>query len=313
MLVGAFESLLRGELTDLEPYIEKINIEIPVKNSNAISHCYMLKFNGNDTPRVKDLAEFIAYKIVDYSIPRSEIEKAKKYDIDHNTTIGITKLQKKAVSLFTDIKNTGEGGEILLYVLTQTILRLPQVLCKMPLKTSATMHYHGVDGVHAYYDKEIDKLALYWGESKLYQNVNEAIKNCFESLGPYLCNTGGSASPIQRDLHLFRDNLDLLDETLENALLKFLDKDSPEYNKLEYRGVCLIGFDNKEYPTKPNSVSMNAIKAKIENEIEKWNEQLSTKLKDNTPLESFVIHIFLLPFPSVQEFRNAFLKELGLV
>ncbi|WP_223252149.1 Hachiman antiphage defense system protein HamA [Paracoccus mutanolyticus] len=47
--------------------------------------------------------------------------------------------------MFTDLKSSGEGGELLLYLLTERFLGLPQILCKMSLKTSA--HYHGADGV----------------------------------------------------------------------------------------------------------------------------------------------------------------------
>ena len=81
---------------------------------------------------------------------------------------------------------TGEGGEILLYILTQDILKLPQLISKMSLKTSAKMHYQGADGVHFRYNRTTGNLELYWAEAKMYQNLNAALTNCFDSLKGFL-------------------------------------------------------------------------------------------------------------------------------
>jgi Cap4 SAVED domain len=37
---------------------------------------------------------------------------------------------------------------MLLYLLLEVELGIPQLLCKTPLKTNPEVHYHGVDGVH---------------------------------------------------------------------------------------------------------------------------------------------------------------------
>ena len=47
---------------------------------------------------------------------------------------------------------------MLLYMLVQAFLGLPQLLCKMPLKTSSEMHYHGADGIHIGYDRNTKSL-----------------------------------------------------------------------------------------------------------------------------------------------------------
>ena len=36
---------------------------------------------------------------------------------------------------------------VLLFLLAERFLKLPQILCKMDLKTDPRMHYHGADGV----------------------------------------------------------------------------------------------------------------------------------------------------------------------
>lgn len=76
-------------------------------------------------------------------------------------------MHHEAIGTFTDLSNTGEGGEMLLYLLAERFLKVPQVLCKMDLKTDSHMHYHGADGVYASVN-EGGLLKLFWGESKVY-------------------------------------------------------------------------------------------------------------------------------------------------
>lgn len=311
MLEERLNSLIRGKGTKLSAHLEEVAFNINVDQTKAKTHCYMLQLDGNGRPKTKALVDFVAERILDYSIPRSQFEKAKKLVIDEDTSSEFIKLQAKARELFTHLSNTGEGGELLLYILTQEFLKIPQLFCKMPLKTSSKMHYHGVDGIHAEYDKSQDVLALYWGESKMYSDINSAMSECFKSLKEYLLHEDGHNSPQQRDLQLAKDGLDLNDPDLEGLLVRYFDKDDSLNNKLQYRGICLIGFDSKKYPTKPNTVATNDVLSEIQKEIDDWKTKLSKKIKSHTNLETFIIHVFLIPFPDVETFRSEFLKALS--
>ena len=66
---------------------------------------------------------------------------------------------------------------------------MPQLLCKMSLKTNAAMHVHGADGIHGAVLPN-GNLGLCWGEAKLHANVTKAIDACFESLAPFLTDYG---------------------------------------------------------------------------------------------------------------------------
>lgn len=90
---------------------------------------------------MQDLIEYIDTRIVDYAIPKKEIDEAGEDYNRTGSTRELLELQKKAKNLFTDLKSTGEGGEILLYILTQDILKLPQLISKMLLKTSGKLHF----------------------------------------------------------------------------------------------------------------------------------------------------------------------------
>lgn len=312
MIELALNTLIRGSGVELKTYLNECCFQKSIDTTKAFLHCYHVNLDGNGRPRVDDFIEFIATKVVDYSIPRSEFDKAKKYLNDFDSDSEMGKLRVKAESLFSDLWNTGEGGELLLYILVQEMLKIPQLLCKMPLKTSSRMHYHGVDGIHAKYDSDNDLLALYWGESKLYKNIDAAITECFNSLKGYLLNTAGKESAQERDITLVKDNLDLSDEKLEDALVQYFDKDNPKFNKVNYRGVCLIGFDSDQYPTEPNKMLPKDLLPLINGKLNEWQDAAQKQIVANTPLETFEIHIFLVPFPSVDHFREKFLKALKL-
>jgi hypothetical protein len=308
----AIQSLIRGDGKELDAFLTKIVINQTINETKSKIHCYMVSFDGQDRPRVKDLIRAITERVVDYAIPRSEVKRAWEHALKHNTNSEVTKLTTKAKQLFTSIKKTGEGAEMLLYMMTQSFLGIPQLLSKMSLKTNSQLHYNGADGIHLMFDKSINKLCLYWGESKLYQSIDDGVTDCLDSIRPFLCDEGGTETRQMRDLQLINDNLDLCDDDLEAALLKFLDPEDPCFNQLQYRGICLIGYDHDSYPGQPFTKTQQKVMQEIETSIEKWKKSIGTKLKNRSPLELFQLEVFLVPFPSVQEFRDHFIKEMSL-
>ena len=272
-------------------------------------HIYMLRLDGNHRPRINDLAAFLSCCIVDYCIPKSEIEDANSKDEKYNTKQYSLKLVKKARNLFTDLKNSGEGGELLLSTMVQRILDIPQLLCKMPLKTNPEVHYHGADGLYGKYDVNVKKFCLYWAESKIYADVDTALTNCFDSIKDLLVEEGAEGTKKTRDLELFRDNIDFNNEEVENAILEYLNPDSTKYLSLEYRGICLIGYNEDSYPKDLTGVEdkiFDSIKSKIEN----FQIKIGSKLKSRNPLDQIKIEVILVPFSDVEEFRNRFLEEI---
>ena len=149
---NAINNLLIKPNEALKSRIEEVRYCIDIPDTNSKGYCYCLKVDANGTLRLKDLIDYLDTRIVDYAIPKKEIDEAKNDFNNTGSTRKIIQLKKKAENLFTDLNKTGEGGEILLYILTQDILKLPQLISKMSLKTSPKMHYHGADGIHFQYD-----------------------------------------------------------------------------------------------------------------------------------------------------------------
>ena len=303
------EKLIRGDKLAIEAYLRMICKSEHIEETRTDMHIYMLRLDGNNRPRINDFSDYLINRIVDYCIPPSEIRKAQEKDKQFNTLQYSTALFRKAERLFTDLSNTGEPGELALSILTQSILQMPQVLCKMVLKTNSEVHYHGADGVYGKYDEQAGKYCLYWGESKIYSDVGRAMGDCFDSIKELLIEEGAVGTRRERDLDLFRTNLDFDDPYLEEAIVQYLDPDSPQYLRLEYRGVCFIGYSEECYP-KDFSEIEDTIFAEIQSKITDLKSKIQTRLKNRTPLDTFSMEVFLVPFSDVDQFRNSFLEKL---
>ncbi|HEX8155368.1 MAG TPA: DUF1837 domain-containing protein [Thermoanaerobaculia bacterium] len=310
-LDAKIEKLLRHDgAGEFDAFIATVERDVAVPGTRARVHCNVVQLDGNGMPRVPDLARWLAYQIIDYVIPRQEIADAKAYDDAHNTSRRGAELHSKAKQLFARVANSGEGGELLLYVLAQTQLGLPQLFCKMPHKTNPKVHVHGIDGIHVGVNPDTGGLALYWGESKLHQTVGSAVTDALDSIKPFVCREGGSGAPYERDLQLMRDNIDLGDPELEEAMMRFLDRDDPKHNEVQFRGMCLVGFDHGCYPASHNEKEIGALIDEARAAMQEWVELVTKHIDKRPPLASIHLELFLIPFPSVEAFRAAFMHEL---
>ncbi|MCA2988608.1 MAG: DUF1837 domain-containing protein [Gemmatimonas sp.] len=307
-LSNALERLARGERADLVALLHEVEIDVVLDGTKLTCHCYALKIDGNGRPRVSELAEAICESMTDFAIPRSRIEDARARDAQSGSTRNMTRLQNEARSLFTDIANSGEGGELLLFVLAEILLQLPQVLCKMSLKTNTRMHVHGVDGVHAGVDPDTGRLALYWGESKIYGDATAAIRECLASLAPMLVREGPQ-SGASRDLQLLQRAMDVNDPALELALKQFLDPRHEAYNTVEFRGLCLVGFDCDAYPR--TGAQQEAVVSAVLAQLPRWKQALTRRVQEEV-LDGFALHVFCVPFPDVESFREHMRGFIGI-
>lgn len=306
-LAERIDALARGEPDELDTYLVAIGAARALDGTQATCRCHVLTRDGNDRPRVAALTQRLAAATVDYCIPRSRIDEAVAYFNRTQKTDKLMRLSAEARHLFTSLEKSGEGGEMLLYLLLESILGLPQLLCKMPLKTSSQMHYHGADGIHGRV-LEDGTLALYWGESKLYRNATAAGAACLASLAPLLNDEGDGAA--KRDLTLVRDNLDLGDPDLTEALRRYFTEDTPEARKVRIRGAGLIGFSLEDYPTLADQDG-TTVAQEVAELVASWEKSAKAQI-GGQKLESFEMELFFVPFPDVQAFRNALQNALGL-
>lgn len=306
-LDDALKRLARGTPTDLNGLLHDVESHVTVDGTLVTAHCHCLKLDGNGRPRIEDLVKVIAEHAVDYAIPRSQIREAMEEFDRSQSTQKLVRLAGEARSLFTDLEQSGEGGELLLFALAEKLLRLPQLICKMSLKTNTRMHVHGADGLHAGVDPTTGKLLLYWGESKIYGDVTGAVRECLASIRPMLAEYSSG----QRDLQLLQRHADLDDPALEEALKKYLNPDADEFNSLEFRGLGLVGFDCDAYPTGPSTRQLAAMAQQIAATLPTWRGHVKKRLAEEK-LDAFAMHFLFVPFPSADGFRQLLRDTLGV-
>ena len=291
-------------------HLTLVERDVSVDGQSVKVHCHCLALDGNGRIQLHRLAQFMRNAAVDYAMPRSKVAEAKKRDAKFNSTEAVAELVERAKRSFTDLATSGEGGEMLLYLLAERYLKLPQILCKMDLKTDEKMHYHGSDGVYAGITDD-GTLKLYWGESKVYATAGKAITACLDSLAPYLIENEHEGSERERDLLLLSDKADLTDERLTLALRKYFDRSSPMSNRVRYCGVALVGFGVKFYPGGGAVGVANEIAAATKAALVDWVETVGKGITKNK-LESLEIEFFCIPLPSAKDFRKVFLEVMGL-
>ena len=307
----ALKKISRGDISDYDAFLHTIEKKAKVDDTNLLSYWHCITLDGNGRDRTKDFVEHLFCDITDYVIPRSRINEAFKRDAEKSTTRYTAKLANEARTTFVDIAKSGELGELILFILAEKLLKLPQVICKMNLKTSRNMHFHGADGVYLG-TTDSGGLALYWGESKIHRNLSNAVKECFESLSGLLTSQGGILSADNRDFILLKQFIDVDDKNLETALIGYLDRDNPNFNKLEIRAVAFVGFQNAHcYPQTPKTKTIQDVENTLLTKIPRFKKIIKTATIKNS-LETFTIHFFCIPFKSVNDLRNEFHKCLGL-
>ena len=172
------------------------------------------------------------------------------------------------------------------------------------------MHYHGADGVYAGVTED-GILKLYWGESKIYQNATDAIRDCLSSLSPFLIEPEGEETERERDLILLSDKADLNDPNLTNALKRYFDKSSPLSKRVRYCGVALVGFDAPFYPGDSAKAVADEIAVAARDGLKAWQKNIGKRLAEEK-LDQVEIEFFCIPLPSAEGFRTSFLKAMGL-
>ncbi len=301
---------LTGDPEALDIHLSLVERDLLIDGNAVKIHCHCLTVDGNGRVQPRRLAEFMRNAVADYAIPRTQLAKAKARDQKYNTTEAVGGLVEQAKRSFTDLAQTGEGGEMLLFLLAERFLKLPQILCKMDLKTDRRMHYHGADGVYAGVTPE-GILKLYWGESKVYNDMASAVRDCLSSLAPFLIEPEHEDAEREQDLILLSDKADLSNPALTEALKRYFDKNSIMSKRVEYCGVALIGFDADFYPGDGAKAIGDQLVDAARSQLARWKGRIGNRLREER-LGGIDIEFFCIPLPSAEGFRDAFLKAMGV-
>lgn len=300
---------IRNDSKVTDTHLKVLDTNTLIDDSKTLVHCYRLPIDGNGRVRFKPLAEFLRNKILDYSIPRKRISEAREsYDQTGSTALFV-KLENEAKELFTSLSKSGEGGELLLFAFAEAVFGLSQIICKMSLKTSSQMHYHGADGVYA---ESVDggSLKVYWGESKLYNDASTAVRDCLSSLAPFLIEPDGEKSAHSRDIFLINEFANFDNPELVEGLKQYFNLDNPKSLLLRHCGIALIGFDSDQYLDDGLNENEPLLEQQLKAQIPAWIKQIKNRI-EKEKIDQYDIHFICIPMRAVAEFRRYFLSLLG--
>ena len=280
--------------------LDVLPVSIEIDGAPITFRFHYLKFTPDGVPMCDTLAECLAKHVVDYCLfarRRADIES-----LGYNREYMI----REACGLFRKHPRSGEAGELLLYFLQETVLNAPQLVAKMSLKDNPHAEVLGSDGIHGAWDSSSQILTLYFGESKLYQNISAAMSEAFKSLKQFHEN-----GLLQHETPMVTTHFKYLDEDARRALLKHIGGGSGTAG-IKYCHTLLIGYDwnlfNKLDRTAPAELLQTFLVAYREKALD-WANLL--KGHWNTfPRQDLGFEVFFLPFRSVQELRDVVILKL---
>lgn len=307
--------LLLGNFDHLKSRIRHLSFDTDVCGERTDVRCSYIAFRDAQ-PTFDEFIDVVALHVTSFCLPRSSISEAsaKAKNGDHvQAGIAFTELTERAKSLFIKARKgshrSGEGGELVLYIFNEWILKAPQIVSKMYLKTNHNMPVHGTDGIHAKFDVSTKTLHLYWGESKAHASLSGALSAALNSIADFVNDHGE-----KREIEIVSNFLDkgAWDGEAQQALLRYLDP----YDELSNERIavysCLLVHEHS-YAAKPSGSLADPEAAFVEDvraAIEKFIEQLKDEI-DGKGLALKRFEFFLLPVPSVQAFRDKFQARIG--
>lgn len=262
--------------------------------------------------------EFISV-LLDYVTPFAlhrhqvdELDKSFGEISPQDYRIKCERLYREAISLFIraqkETNRNGEAGELILYLLTEWILKAPQLLAKLPLKTNRNVPVHGCDGIHIGFIPKKNTLCTYWGESKIYADVDKAIVEAVKSIEKAL-----RPENIEYELALVTRHIETVGLSPEekSLVLSFLDPFEQEnYNKRINATTCLIGFDFDAYGKLNVDSTEEQFRVLAQEKLQELAPRVSKALK-SAGVASQIIEFFFFPVPSVKDLRDQFQAKIG--
>lgn len=286
------------------------------QNDEVRLHGHYFAFRGG-TPTVAEFVELLSQKLVSFCMSRRQINAAYESWKDLPAPKQIERaieLRNRAYDLFKrahrKTSRNGEFGEVITYLLIEHVLKAPQLVSKMSLKTSPQMPVHGSDGIHVSFDAATGGLTLLWGESKCYGSVAAALGEAVNSVAENLQD-----GKMGQELFLVKEHGDLsaLSDAAREAVLSFLDPWNENYNRRVDASVILIAFDFNRFAElqgiKASEVE-GTFQAALRAELDACATRLDGHLR-RVGIERHSLDVFFLPVPSVDDLRARFQDRIG--
>lgn len=293
-------SLISASREKFDACLDKVDHSLTVDGITATLRFHHVRFDANGMPKFSDLAECLADHIVAYCFSASRRGVPNTHD-EH------TRLARLARKALRRTPTAGEAGEMLLYLLLESVLGAPQILSKVDMKTARKVESYGSDGLHMRWHPQDNLLDVFFGEAKLEQSIYAALSNAFKSITEF-------HKQDMRDFEfgLVTSHFKHAEPELRDAVLDYIDRQKPS-SDCRINHACLIGYDWQDYAilTATGSTAItDEFRSRYLDDLPRLRTLIQKRF-DNFKLTHLLFEVFFLPFRDVQAFRDAFNNALS--
>jgi len=283
----------------------KVELKNPL-NANLSIDSFILKYNDDGTQKVKNLAKYISDSLMQYACSLVEINKGC------NDLTKMMKVIQKVNLCITKIKEKGMLGRVILWMILEGAVGAPKAFLRLPL--DKTKEYC-ISEVHIGISDN-GKLILYLGDSKLRDNLAEAVVEAIQSLEKEIKISNGIID-IENDIYIadeyVYDNIE--SNKLKDLLEIFIKPNTRDWSDVEYELTIFTGYNASIYNgIERLDLSVEEKEQYLEQifnkECDENQKIIHSKLNECFGIIKLKINWFILPFDTIESFEGLVLSEI---
>jgi len=209
--------------------------DIDSKNK-VVVRAFSIKFSGTEE-NILGFVEHLTNIIPYFVFSKKEIEEYNEKGLW---------VWKEAMHYFGNISPESDGryGELLLFLLVESILKIPMIVHKIKVGTSIKEQIKGSDGI--FFGNYNDIESLLFGESKIYKNKNDGINDALNSIIKFHKGAKGYGY-LKQELVVASKHLtaDLTPHQVE-YLSELLDPLSNKYQEINFVHPILLLYNEEK-------------------------------------------------------------------
>ncbi len=282
-------------------WVTKHLSEHQIKSANkVVLRTYSVQFSGTRY-ETNALVEFIISSIKKYVLSEKEIKKLEERGIEPFL---------HARQYFGNKNPTTDGkyGELILYLLTEAILKVPMVVFKIP--TNANDQIKGADGVFC--GNYNDLPAVLIGESKTWSSLSAALTDAFKSLNKLYVETDQTALNYEYFVSKKNIRADMSVEELDYLYDCFTPGTEGYKNRVKVHPVLIMYDDDKiqEINATDNKNAEEKMKALVESKLDDHVSSITSLCAKFKDVSEVYLDFFFIPLKSVDSFRHVLYTAL---
>jgi hypothetical protein len=294
------EASLRDSKAAYDKCLDRLEETFTIDRTNVTGSLHFVKHGPTGAPMFYELAEVLWQQAARYAL---SVQTARGIQLvsDPDTDAII---MKNVRSLFMSAPGENEAGEILLFLLVESLHRAPQVVCKMETKHDPSTRVPGASGIHARWEETDSSLALILSKARLHASLGQALDDLLQEI-PKLQDR----EQQKREFQFVTSNYRFLDQESKSSILRYtLGRALPKTYSVTF--ACLVGFDLDTYKQLKTNRHRTAeeFRQAYQRRQAEFKRQLKRRL--GREVSDMRCEVMFLPFESVDEFQRVFHTEL---